>query len=63
VFNIENNKPSNNLNDGIGYQGGIGIENVKKRLALLYPAKHSLDISEGDTFLVNLRIELTIDQD
>ena len=63
VFNIENNKPSNNLNDGIGYQGGIGIENVKKRLALLYPAKHSLDIIEGDTFLVNLRIELTLDQD
>ncbi|WP_423127672.1 sensor histidine kinase [Gaoshiqia sp. Z1-71] len=28
--------------------GGIGLENIRKRLDLLYPAKHSLLISESD---------------
>ncbi len=39
--------------------GGIGIDNVKKRLAIVYPDKHQLDISENDTiFCVTLKIEL-----
>jgi hypothetical protein len=63
AFRIENNKPINNLNDTQGYQGGIGIDNVKKRLNLLYPGKYSLLIHEGDTFLVNLNIELDLSQD
>lgn len=38
---------------------GIGIQNVKKRLALLYPGKHSLLITnEEDVFIVNLKIQL-----
>ena len=39
--------------------GGIGIDNVKRRLAIVYPDKHQLDISESDTtFCVILKIEL-----
>lgn len=39
---------------------GIGIENCRKRLELLYPGKHSLLIEETeDVFRVNLRIDLT----
>ncbi len=38
---------------------GIGINNVKRRLALLYPDKHSLDIdNSGDLFTVKLQITL-----
>lgn len=39
--------------------GGIGIENVKKRLALYYPGQHQLQIeNNGQLFRVLLRIQL-----
>ena len=39
---------------------GIGLENVRKRLELLFPEKHELRISKTDNeFLVDLRIEVT----
>ena len=39
---------------------GIGLENVKKRLALLFPGKHKLNIeSREKTFHINLEIELS----
>jgi two-component system sensor histidine kinase AlgZ len=38
---------------------GIGMENVKKRLSLLYPNKHELKINdEGNFFVVALLLEL-----
>lgn len=38
---------------------GIGIENVRKRLDLIYPGRHNLKISEGErTFNVDLSIQL-----
>ena len=38
---------------------GIGIENVIKRLSLIYPGRHELTFTnEADVFIVNLRIEL-----
>ncbi|MBN8879193.1 MAG: sensor histidine kinase [Sphingobacteriales bacterium] len=40
--------------------GGVGIENVQKRLALYYPGRHELQISHDDThYTVNLKIALT----
>lgn len=37
---------------------GIGLENVKRRLKLLYPNKHRLEISDtGSTFIVQLQLE------
>ncbi|MCD4709724.1 MAG: histidine kinase, partial [Bacteroidales bacterium] len=40
-------------------QKGIGIDNTRKRLELLYPGKHTIDIeTKEDTFTVNLSIEL-----
>ncbi|WP_168731302.1 sensor histidine kinase [Robertkochia marina] len=36
---------------------GTGIENVRRRLALLYPGRHTLEIrDEEDVFMVNLQI-------
>jgi hypothetical protein len=38
---------------------GIGLTNVRKRLDLLYPGRHELNIlSEPDLFIVNVRLEL-----
>ena len=38
---------------------GIGILNVRKRLALLYPGAHELSITdEEEVFIVNLWIQL-----
>jgi len=38
---------------------GIGIENAKKRLALLYPGKHQLTIQEDrEVFIVILKLRL-----
>lgn len=40
--------------------GGLGIENIKKRLQILYPGKHQLQIrSKEKSFFAELIIELT----
>ncbi len=39
--------------------GGIGLENVRKRLELLYPGRHTLAVAAGeDTFRVELKLQL-----
>jgi sensor histidine kinase YesM len=39
--------------------GGLGIENTKHRLAMIYPSKHLLTIKEtGNDFIVSLHINL-----
>ncbi|MFC0513780.1 sensor histidine kinase [Mucilaginibacter angelicae] len=40
-------------------KSGIGLENVKRRLDLLYPGKHTLQISEAEgKYIVKLEIDL-----
>ncbi|HEY0677711.1 MAG TPA: histidine kinase [Chitinophagaceae bacterium] len=54
-FNLSNSKPSLTAADKLNK--GIGLNNVKKRLQLLYPGKHQLDISETENmFMVNMQI-------
>lgn len=56
-FNLSNSKPSLSAPDK--FNRGIGLNNVKKRLQLLYPGKHQLDIlSTDDTFSVDMQILL-----
>jgi len=54
-FYIQNKKHANNR-DPIG---GIGLNNVKRRLDLLYPGKYKLDIiDEPDTYTCELALDL-----
>ena len=56
-FKLSNNKPEQNYEPFI--KKGIGLNNVKKRLELLYPANHSLSISVTEmSYDVYLRIAL-----
>lgn len=54
-FRIEN--PVLEKGESLRKHSGIGLENVKKRLQLLYPDRHRLDISTSDG---NFRVELSI---
>ncbi|WP_248723443.1 sensor histidine kinase [Seonamhaeicola sp. ML3] len=58
IFEVENSIPKTDINKDD--MGGIGIENVKKRLAILYPQKHNLLISQNKhSFKVQLNLDLT----
>jgi len=56
-FKLSNSKPS--LVHATKANKGIGLLNVKKRLQLLYPGRHQLDISSTeDLFTVSMQILL-----
>lgn len=55
-FKCVNSKP---VQAGTKKEGGLGLANVKRRLALLYPDRHQLQIQEtADQYLVHLSIQL-----
>jgi sensor histidine kinase YesM len=56
-FDLSNSKPKESISTK--NKNGIGLDNVKKRLALLYPGKHHLNISSADAvYNVKIQIEL-----
>jgi two-component system, LytTR family, sensor kinase len=58
IFNIANSKPPKVAQEA--QNGGIGIINIKKRLELIYPQKHSLAInSTPEAYEVCLKIVLS----
>lgn len=58
-FDVQNSIHLKTVNDPEEFQSGIGLENVKQRLALLYPQQHELIIREtASTFFIHLTIDL-----
>lgn len=59
-FEIENSvSPQIHLSKFQQKSGGIGLENVRRRLELIYPGKNTLDIKKSlDSYKVNLTIKL-----
>lgn len=62
-FKIRNSKNEENNGTMLDeYPGGIGVSNTKKRLALLYPGKHILEImNTPDVYSIELVINLKND--
>ncbi len=56
-FEAENSKGKHKTENK--HQGGMGLENLRKRLSILYPQKHLLEIKdEKDTYKITLNISL-----
>ncbi|HET9745830.1 MAG TPA: histidine kinase, partial [Chitinophagaceae bacterium] len=56
-FELSNSRPQ--VHDLGMVRGNIGLKNVTKRLELLYPADHALDITvQKESFAVDLKIRL-----
>lgn len=60
LFQVKNSYDVNYLPNELNGSNGLGMENVKKRLELLYPgSRHDLKISEDGAFFdVKLRLEI-----
>jgi LytS/YehU family sensor histidine kinase len=56
-FNLSNSKPI--LSGDVSGSKGLGLRNVKKRLAILYPGTHSLNINEDAmSFTILLKVPI-----
>jgi sensor histidine kinase YesM len=56
-FKIENNKPAKVYQSSLEPESGLGLANVERRLAILYPGKHQLQLEEKpDLYSVILNI-------
>lgn len=56
IFKVENSIPA--TKPAIGKAGGIGLENLKRRLDILYPGKHEINITEDkEIFSAELKLK------
>ncbi len=60
TLKVENSKSKHEERiDEFNYKQGIGLKNVRRRLELLYPEQHTLEMHDSDdSFLIILTIEL-----
>ena len=58
-FNVKNNKAINKIKEKEEYTEGIGLQNVRRRLDLLYNGIYTLSLfDKGDSFEIDLNIKL-----
>ncbi|MBD3617370.1 MAG: histidine kinase [Gracilimonas sp.] len=58
-FSVENSKVENEPSERYGYQKGVGLINVRRRLELLYNGYYTLDIHENEThYHISLNLKL-----
>jgi sensor histidine kinase YesM len=62
IFKISNSKPEQAVADNEnGRSKGIGLLNLRQRLQLLYPARHSFTyFDEADCFIAELNVQLSL---
>lgn len=59
LFSCENSIPTPEEQDNSHRIGGLGLKNIRRRLELLFPGRHSLEIIENkQSYTVNLQLEL-----
>lgn len=58
TFKLTNSKPKNKL---ITKVGGIGLKNVKRRLELVYPKKHELQIDNSENYYQSI-LKIRLDE-
>ena len=64
VFEVSNSLHKERLSDTEKYNSGIGLENVRQRLELIYPDTHSLMITSGTAaFTARLTINFKLQND
>jgi two-component system, LytTR family, sensor kinase len=58
-FSILNSKPLNLPDNFKPHPGGIGLQNLRSRLKMNYPFRHSLEVKDaGENYLATLELEL-----
>ena len=64
AFDVFNTKSSVEQKDETDYTKGIGVENVRKQLDLVYPDRYIFDVEDGEkSYKVSLKLELNSDED
>ena len=58
-FNISNSIPDIPAAEWLQKNKGIGLENVKKRLNLIYPGKHSIEITNNNS-VYTVKLEISV---
>ena len=59
LFQCINSKPARQSEEDKPKVGGLGLKNIKRRLELLYPGKHTLEVEETEvSYKVNLHLTL-----